>query len=130
MGFFYWPESEADKPEPGTVNMRDYFQEVGRYRGPMGEHWSPRDWKKSPTELVALHGIRATQTWISNAGLKHHRRPGARPDSGDLPWVICHRGRYYVLDGHHRAICAMGRGETHLLAHVKHPEPQEGRSRR
>ena len=104
-----------------VVDMGDYFLSVGPYRGPMGPRWSARDWQNSPAEAVPLDAVCATQNWISADGLRHHHRRGARPDGGDLPWVVCHRHRYYVLDGHHRVVTAIDRGESHITAHVKHP---------
>ena len=140
MGWCYWGEAhnpahrataaaggvaarERGSTRRDVVDLDDYdyFLSVGPYRGPMGPRWSQWDWRTSPAEAVPLDAVCATQNWVSAEGLRHHHRPGARPDGGDLPWVVCHRRRYYVLDGHHRVITAIDRGETHIVAHVKHP---------
>jgi hypothetical protein len=141
MGWIYWgeannPANRSQTTTTGTgtrqhgsssaarrdlVDLHDYFLQVGPYRGPMGPRWTERDWRNSPAEQVPLDAVCATQNWISADGLRHHHRRGARPDGGDLPWVVCHRRRYYVLDGHHRVVTAIDRGESHITAHVKHP---------
>ncbi|WP_169736677.1 hypothetical protein [Pseudonocardia spinosispora] len=156
MGFFYWGSANAPSNTPTSartrarggssevplhrrrIDLRDYFQgvidrpRVGVLRDPdiviVNKEWSEAGWRRTPTERVRLDSLYATQKWISRDGLKHHSRPGARPDGGDLPLVVRYRGRNWLWDGHHRAITSMERGEIYLLAHVKDfDRPGQGR---
>jgi hypothetical protein len=101
--------------------ITDYFpvRRLPRITGVDNKFWQPAHWKRADIEQVRLDGLYATQPWISRNGLAHHRRPGARPDGGELPWVVAHQGRNYLIDGHHRACCSLERGETHIRARVR-----------
>jgi hypothetical protein len=140
VSFFYW--GEANNPnnrsaERGRelsyerpVRMADYFRSVGRTPDIPGvgrDYWSERSWSRAPIERVRLDELHAAQNWITTRGLCHHARPGARPDGGELPCVLHYRGRWHLIDGHHRAITAMDRGETHFRARVKRPETDQKR---
>lgn len=137
MGFLEFFSAEPSRPTVaatgGAISRRrerapritDYFQvrELPRLSVD-NSFWSARSWRRAAVERVPLKGLYATQSWISTDGLRHHSRPGARPDGGsqcDLPWVVCCRGSYYLIDGHHRACCALERGERHIKARVQHP---------
>ena len=112
----------------GRINMRRYFRGVGSPN--LGRidnrEFNERGWARTPVEWVSLRTLYATQRWISKTGLKHHSRAGARSDGGYLPFVVHHDGRYWLFDGHHRAITAMERGETRIRAHVKRITPGRG----
>jgi hypothetical protein len=151
MGFFYWGEANnparqsADRPSrqssgqtadvwSGRVRIDDYFR--GSVASPrdiphlfghpdlvwvQGE-WTESGWRRTRVERVRLNSLYATQRWTVSARLRRHSRSGARPERGDLPWVVTHEGRNWVLDGHHRVITSIARGESHIRAHVKYPQ--------
>ncbi|WP_028926313.1 hypothetical protein [Pseudonocardia acaciae] len=130
----YWGERNNPRRKPDTgpdapayeraPKVADYFRGVSRppraiYT--LERDWSERAWRKAPVEWVPLDQLHATQDWISVKGLRHHARPGARPDGNILPLVVYYRGRWWLFDGHHRAVCAMDRGERRIEAHVRRP---------
>ena len=125
MSLFTWGEPTHPRSYQRPVRMADYFRSVGRMpaiREGDKRYWSEHSWRRAPIEWVRLDQLHAAQTWISVAGLRHHARKDARPDGGELPCVVHYRGRFYLVDGHHRAITAIDRGETRFRARVKRPE--------
>lgn len=74
-------------------------------------------WKSLPVKDVPLEGLKRTQKSIFK---KHLTRNNKTENGGndDLPWVIHHGGEHWVIDGHHRAVNAMQRGDSTFKAHV------------
>jgi hypothetical protein len=151
MGLFYWGEANnprTNAPAGSGSTKTSNGSRPGRARGPMrayfaamvarprdirglfddpdliyvGREWSESGWRRTPVERVALDRVCATQKWITDDGLRRHAEGGARPRGGDLPWMVCHQGGYWIFDGHHRVMCAIDRGDRHIRAHVKHPQ--------
>jgi hypothetical protein len=136
MGFFYWGERNSptankngDEEWWRTARVRDFFPIRRLPRIPELDRraLSERAWRNADVERVPLDRLYATQDWISDRGLRHHSRPGARPDGGTWPCVIAHQGQYWLIDGHHRAICAVQRGERHIRAHVQRARKETDR---
>lgn len=141
MGFFYWGEENNPRRTPDTrrergtargglstyeraPRVRDYFRGISQPPSilrRLERDWSERAWRAAPVERVPLDQLYATQNWVSLQGLRRHARPGARPDGNTLPLVVAYQGRYWLHDGHHRAVCAIDRGERYLTAHVRRP---------
>jgi hypothetical protein len=114
----------------GPVDMSKYFRgsvdephEIpGLFSGNRGVALDEHTWRKMPTEQVPLDGLHATQSRVFHKHLDRYRKGNdVVSDGGDLPWVINHEGRNWVLDGHHRVVDAVDRGQTHIEAHVMRP---------
>ncbi len=103
-----------------STRLSDHFRRVGGYRPPRShpDGWTEGQWRRAPVRRVRLDRLIATNRRLLAPRLAHHMRPGARPDGGDLPMVVAMAGQLWLIEGHHRAVCAMWRGETHLRAHV------------
>ncbi|WP_156250942.1 hypothetical protein [Pseudactinotalea terrae] len=75
------------------------------------------DWAQLPVEPVPLAGMRRTQRRVLAKHVARHLT-GSEPEGGDLPWVVIYEGNRWVLDGHHRVVAALDRGETDIEAHL------------
>lgn len=78
--------------------------------------WTVRQWRKAPIKPVRLTDLIATNRhgYLDERKVARYlksRNPGE-------PCVVEHRGQLYVADGHHRAVAAHRRGETHIRARV------------
>lgn len=86
-----------------------------------GEPWgdtgmSTAKWRTIPPRTVRIADLIATQPGILIHALSHEH---ATTVGGDpIPHVIDWDGRLYLEDGHHRAVRAALRGETHIEARV------------
>ena len=81
------------------------------------ERWCPlydEFWDKQPVVEIVLNGLHRTQDSLFTKHLDHHATPGlvGADDDRDLPLVVEHDGKRWILDGHHRLAAAMDRGET------------------
>lgn len=87
--------------------MPDFGQGVG---------WTLSRWARAPRAWVSLGKLVATNRrgYLSEARAARYAEKGA---GGDV-YVVEHEGRYYVADGHHRAVAAMMRGEKAIAARV------------
>jgi ParB-like chromosome segregation protein Spo0J len=65
-----------------------------------------------PRTTVRLDKLVATQGKLDQAKVQSIAQRGA--DDGTDPVVAPHKGRYYVLDGHHRVAGAMERGDSKI----------------
>lgn len=89
------------------------FQQVPHQKIRLDEGY----WKGLPVKDVPLEGLKRTQKSI----FKKHLTRNDKVENGgndDLPWVIHHGGEHWVIDGHHRAVNAMQRGDSTFRAHV------------
>jgi ParB-like chromosome segregation protein Spo0J len=68
--------------------------------------------RKMPRTTVRLDKVVATQGKLDSAKVQSIAQRGA--DDGTDPLVAPFRGKYYVLDGHHRVAGAMERGDTKI----------------
>lgn len=75
-------------------------------------------WANIPTRAVPLDGLHLTQNQVSVPGLIHHAHGGPSWCGDPHPHVIHWQGRYWVNDGHHRALVAWLRGDQYLEARV------------
>ncbi|GAA0905778.1 ParB/RepB/Spo0J family partition protein [Pseudonocardia zijingensis] len=84
-----------------------------------GPGWPPSSWRHAPRKQVPVNKLVATNRrgYLNEARAARYARHGAR---GDI-YVIEHAGRYYIADGHHRAVAAMMRREKTITARVKRP---------
>ncbi len=74
-------------------------------------------WRDIPAQPVTLNTLIATQPGILISPLL----TAPTPYAGDpLPHVISWRNRFYLEDGHHRAMRAMLNGEQTMWARVLH----------
>jgi ParB-like nuclease domain len=82
-----------------------------------GEGWTPSSWRRAPCKQVPVGRLVST----NRGGYLSERRAAryARRRGGEDICVIAHEGRYYIADGHHRAVAAMMRGENTITARVK-----------
>jgi hypothetical protein len=84
-----------------------------------GEGWTPASWRRAPRKQVPVDKLVAT----NRRGYLDERRATkyARNGRGGDVYVVEHQGRYYIADGHHRAVAAMMRGKTTIAVRVKKP---------
>jgi hypothetical protein len=80
-----------------------------------GAGWTPRQWRAARVRWVRLTDLIA----INRDGYlnERHVRRYLLSGGGEL-FVVEHRGRLYVADGHHRATAAWRQGSTHVKARV------------
>lgn len=114
MGFFRWGEPPKDKDsanrQPST-NLRDYFNHVGTC--PVTVDTSAPYWPRT----VAIGDLTATNTKLLPHKLRFYMNGGS--DWGnEPPTVVRHKGRSYLLDGHHRTAAAKARGARTIQARV------------
>jgi ParB-like chromosome segregation protein Spo0J len=67
---------------------------------------------KMPRTTVRLDKVVATQGKLDQRKVQSIAQRGA--DDGTDPLVAPHKGKYYVLDGHHRVAGAIERGDTKI----------------
>lgn len=82
-----------------------------------GEGWTPSSWRRAPRRWVSVAKLVSTnRSGYLNEGLaaRYARRGGG----GDV-YAVEHEGRYYIADGHHRAVAVMMRGEKTITVRVK-----------
>jgi ParB-like nuclease family protein len=81
-----------------------------------GLGWTPASWRRAPRKQVPVGKLVST----NRRGYLSERRAAryARTGGADI-YVVEHAGRYYIADGHHRAVAAMMRGDTTIAARVK-----------
>jgi hypothetical protein len=82
-----------------------------------GQGWTPSSWRRAPRKRVPVGKLVST----NRGGYLNQGRAAryARNRSGGDVYVVQHGGRYYIADGHHRAVAAMMRGEKTVTARVK-----------
>lgn len=69
-------------------------------------------------EIVPINRMIATQSYVTEKGVRHHRTTAAKHDI-DLPLVYrTDDGRLYIADGHHRIVAAIRRGDANVRARV------------
>jgi ParB-like chromosome segregation protein Spo0J len=68
--------------------------------------------RKMPATSVRLDKVVATQGKLDSKKVQSIAARGA--DDGTDPLVAPHKGKYYVLDGHHRVGGAIERGDTRI----------------
>ena len=82
-----------------------------------GDGWTKSEWKRARRERVLVDKLEST-----NRG--HYLDPKlvekAARGRGKDSYVIEHKGRYYVADGHHNAAGAAARGDRTVNARVIH----------
>lgn len=98
----------------GPVPFRaclDGMPDVGQ-----GAGWTKRQWRRAPVRRVQLTALISINRggYLNEQVVDRYTHSGR----GDKPCVIEHRGLLYVADGHHRAVAAWRRGETHIWARV------------
>ena len=111
------------------IDMGKYFRGAvgapheipGLFSGHRGIALDPYTWAKVPTEQVSTGNLYATQRRVFHKHLDRYRKGNTESDGGDLPWVVHHQGRNWVIDGHHRVVDAVDRDQTHIEAHVMRP---------
>ena len=122
----------VSRPKPPEVRLpsdqlNDHFKLVAGFRRaasyepPLNyrdgfEVWQWRQWAR--LQLVPLHRLIATNTKLLADRLQHHMRPGRSGDGGWDPRAVFQYGQLWLMDGHHRAVNAMLRGDTRFLARV------------
>jgi hypothetical protein len=81
-----------------------------------GQGWTPSSWRRAPRKQVPVDKLVST----NRGGYLNESRAAryVRKSGGDV-YVVEHEGRYYIADGHHRAVAAMMRGEKTITARVK-----------
>ena len=73
-------------------------------------------WNTMPIERFAIADLVFGQQNVSIAGL-FHAAAGLPPRHGDhYPKVALYTGQIHLVDGHHRVMVAMARGQTHIEA--------------
>jgi ParB-like nuclease domain len=82
-----------------------------------GQGWTPSSWRRALRKQVPVDKLVST----NRGGYLNERRAAryARNRGGGDVYVVEHEGRYYIADGHHRAVAAMIRGEKTIAARVK-----------
>lgn len=82
-----------------------------------GPGWTPSSWRRAPRRQVPVDRLVSTNLggYLSETRAARYAR---RAGGGDV-YVIEHAGRFYIADGHHRAVAAMMRGEKTITARVK-----------
>ena len=74
-----------------------------------------------PVEKISLDNLHTTQAHLTQEGLRDRQKNREAPDpvSGDkYPWIIQHKGRKWIEDGHHRLAVDKLNGETSSLVRV------------
>lgn len=82
-----------------------------------GDGWTKSQWRRAPKKRVRVSDLEST----NRGGYLNPRKAAeyaARGGGGD-PYVVEHRGRYYIADGHHRVAGAAARGDKTITARVK-----------
>lgn len=82
-----------------------------------GEGWTASSWRRAPRKRVPVTRLVATNRggYLNESRAAKYARTGGGADI----YVVEHGGRYYIADGHHRAVAAMMRGEKSITARVK-----------
>jgi uncharacterized ParB-like nuclease family protein len=85
-----------------------------------GQGWTPSSWRRAPRKQVPVAKLVSTNRggYLSQRRAARYARKGGSVGGGDV-YVVEHEGRYYIADGHHRAVAAMMRGEKTITARVK-----------
>jgi hypothetical protein len=81
-----------------------------------GAGWTTSEWRRAPRRRVPLRRLIAANRGRYLDERRVARYVRSRP-GGDI-WVVEHRGRLYVADGHHRAAAAIDRGDSTIGARV------------
>lgn len=81
-----------------------------------GDGWTESSWRRAPRKSVPVDKLVST----NRGGYLNSKKAAkyARGGGGD-PYVVEHRGRYYIADGHHRAAAAIERGDKTISVRVK-----------
>ena len=82
-----------------------------------GEGWSESEWRRAPKKRVKVSDLESTNRghYLDAKKVAKYAKSGRGGD----PYVIEHKGRYYVADGHHRAAGAHARGDKTITVRVK-----------
>lgn len=80
-----------------------------------GDGWTKSSWRGAPRKRVPVSKLVST----NRGGYLDPKRAARYARGGGDPYVVEHRGRYYVADGHHRAAAAIARGDKHVTVRVK-----------
>lgn len=95
------------------TRSHDGMPDVGQ-----GDGWSPSAWRRAPRRSVPVSKLEAT-----NRG--HYLNPKTAAKyaggGGGDPYVVEHRGRFYLADGHHRTAAAVARGDKRITVRVLRP---------
>lgn len=92
----------------------------------------PQEWRELPVRAFPLAGLKRTQARVLAKHVDRHLA-GGTPQGDDLPWVVVYGGEHWVLDGHHRVVAGIERGDTDIEAHyidldATRDEPPTGRT--
>jgi hypothetical protein len=82
-----------------------------------GEGWTPASWRRAPRRQVPVAQLVSTNRGgylNERLAARYARRRGVE----DID-VVEHAARYFIADGHHRAVSVMMRGELTITARVK-----------
>lgn len=107
MGLLGYLFGDDDNPFVKVDGMPDVGQ---------GDGWSESEWRRAPRRTVRTADLVSTNRggYLSRRRVEKYARGG-----GGDPYVVEHRGRYYIADGHHRAAAAIARGEKTIPVRVK-----------
>ena len=80
-----------------------------------GNGWTEREWKRASLESVPVDKLESTNLggYLNPRKVAEYAR-----GPGKESYVVVHRGRYYVADGHHNAAGAAARGDKTVKARV------------
>lgn len=97
--------------DPSPFVKVDGMPDVGQ-----GDGWTESSWRRAPKKIVRTSDLVSTNLggYLSRRRVKKYASGG-----GGTPYVVEHRGRYYIADGHHRAAAAIARGDTTIQVRVK-----------
>jgi phage-related protein (TIGR01555 family) len=101
----------------GSKIPRATREELSDLRMAIRNHGSDKGFESYPKEVVNLGNILSTQEGVDKATIEKYMREG---HEGNVPFVIEHKGNYYLEDGHHRVAAIQAAGGKSFKAHVYH----------
>lgn len=108
----------SELPFPGDTEVLAMRNAMDRHEAKARKTDTPQRVMHISRARIPIRQLVATQPTVSEHQVQHYARLGRHDNT--LPSVIHYKDKYYIENGHHRAVARIRRGARGILASVTH----------